>query len=66
MRIRHDNGYVTGYAHLSRVVKKEGERVEKGEIVAYTGNTGRSTGPHLHLTVRNPQGKLINPLNLFS
>ncbi len=65
MRIKHDNGYVTGYAHLSKVAKREGERVEKGEIVAYTGNTGRSTGPHLHLTVRDPKGRLVDPMKMF-
>lgn len=52
--IDHDNGYRTGYAHLSRALVQVGDRVTRGQQVAEVGNTGHSTGPHLHFTVRPP------------
>ncbi|RUR33353.1 peptidase M23 [Vreelandella andesensis] len=49
--VRHDNGYQTRYLHLSRPLVSEGARIEMGERIALSGNTGRSTGPHLHYEV---------------
>lgn len=50
--IKHDNGTQTVYGHLSQVRVSVGERVNQGEVIGAVGNTGRSTGPHLHFEVR--------------
>ena len=62
--LRHGNYHVS-YCHLSSVLVGKGERVFSGTIVGVTGNTGRSTGYHLHLTCKK-DGKSINPAILFS
>jgi murein DD-endopeptidase MepM/ murein hydrolase activator NlpD len=49
--IRHKHGFYTRYGHLLRSVPKTGQQVEQGEVIGYIGNTGRSTGPHLHYEV---------------
>jgi murein DD-endopeptidase MepM/ murein hydrolase activator NlpD len=54
--IEHDIGLSTTSAHLSAFNVKEGQRVNKGDLIAYSGNTGRSTAPHLHLTVYATKG----------
>ena len=62
VRIRHSNGLETGYAHLARFASglRAGQRVSQGQVIAYVGSTGASTGPHLHYEVwRN--GQRINP-----
>lgn len=50
--IRHDNGTQTVYGHMSRVNVSVGERVDRGEVIGAVGNTGRSTGPHIHFEIR--------------
>ncbi len=60
VEINHGNGYRTRYAHALATVVRTGERVEKGQIIAVVGNSGRSTGPHLHFEVlRN--ARTVNP-----
>ncbi len=63
--LQHANGYQTAYGHLSRFASgvKKGARVRQGQIVAYSGSTGISTGPHLHYEVR-VNGSQLNPTNL--
>jgi len=60
--IDHDYGYRTFYAHCSKLKKKKGDLVKRGEIIALVGNTGVTTGPHLHYEVRI-DGKSVNPSN---
>lgn len=63
--INHGLGFMTIYMHLSKFEVKEGERVEKGQVVALSGGTGRVTGPHLHLAVRW-SGEYLDPLKLLA
>ena len=49
--VRYDNGLASTYGHLSLATAREGQRVKRGDVVAYSGNTGYSTGPHLHVSV---------------
>jgi murein DD-endopeptidase MepM/ murein hydrolase activator NlpD len=63
--INHGYGYKTLYAHLSRKAVRPGQKVKRGEIIGYTGNSGLSTGPHLHYEVRK-NNIPVNPVNFFS
>lgn len=62
LRIRHNATYSTAYGHISRFhpTVKNGSRVKQGQVVAYVGTTGRSTGPHLHYEVLQ-NGRQVNP-----
>jgi murein DD-endopeptidase MepM/ murein hydrolase activator NlpD len=61
VQINHGFGVVTFYAHNSKLTVKAGDKVKKGEIIAYSGNSGRSTGSHLHYTAY-VNGELVDPL----
>ena len=64
--IDHGHGMVTRYAHLHKTLKKKGDRVKRGDRIGLIGNSGRSTGPHLHYNVRlngisvNPEKYILN------
>jgi murein DD-endopeptidase MepM/ murein hydrolase activator NlpD len=61
VKIQHDYGCETYYGHNSRLLVYQGESVKKGQIISISGNTGESTGPHLHYEVRI-NGKPVNPV----
>lgn len=62
--IDHGNGYETVYSHLDKVVAQPGRHVNRGDIIAFSGNSGLSFAPHLHYEVRY-KGKPVDPLNYF-
>lgn len=62
--LQHGN-FTISYCHLSRTYVSQGQIVKAGEVVGITGNTGRSTGEHLHITVRH-KGEYVNPQILFN
>ena len=61
--LRHPDGYESMYGHASRVLVREGEAVTAGQVIALSGNTGRSTAPHLHFEIRR-EGRSLDPLTL--
>lgn len=63
--LNHEFGYKTRYAHLSRMFVKPGDKVVRGQIIAEVGNTGGTTGPHLHYEVIR-MGHVVNPVNYFN
>ena len=62
--IDHGFGYQTVYAHLNDYHTKVGKEVMRGEVIGFVGNTGRSTGPHLHYEV-HVKGRVVNPVNFY-
>lgn len=61
LEIDHGGGIVTKYAHCSRIVVRVGQHVKRGQVIANVGNTGLSTGPHLHYEI-HVNGKVVDPL----
>lgn len=61
VEIRHANGLYSRYAHLSRILVKAGQAVTAGAVIGKSGNTGRSTGPHLHYEIREGE-RAVNPM----
>ena len=62
IEVRHPDGVVTTYSHLSRIDVAVGEPVKAGQQIAASGNTGHSTGPHLHFEVRPSEGTFTDPI----
>ncbi|MBF0299418.1 MAG: M23 family metallopeptidase [Oligoflexia bacterium] len=65
LMISHEKGVSSLYGHLSKQLVQQGDNIKKGQIIALTGNSGRSTGPHLHFEVRK-SGKAIDPTPFFT
>ncbi len=65
VEIDHGFGYVTKYAHLDKYIVKKGQLIKRGDLIGYSGNSGKSTAPHLHYEVKL-NGKKINPIHYFS
>ena len=65
VRIKHNTDYETQYGHASRFSKnfRNGSKVKQGDVIAYVGSTGRSTGPHLHFEILH-KNKAINPASV--
>ena len=63
VRIDHENGYETLYAHASDISVELGEEVRKNEVIALSGSTGESTAPHLHFEIWF-EGETVDPLEL--
>ncbi len=63
--VEHPGDYVTYYAHLSRFNTTVGATVSAGQVIAFSGNTGNSTGPHLHFEIRQ-DGRLLDPIAVLS
>jgi murein DD-endopeptidase MepM/ murein hydrolase activator NlpD len=61
VKIDHQNGYITLYAHCSVVIAKVGNMVKQGDVIAKVGSTGSSTGPHLHFEIWK-DNKPVDPL----
>lgn len=64
IRIDHGYGYVSLYAHLSKYNVKRRQKVKRGDLIGFVGNTGRSEAPHLHYEVWKDKGR-INPINFY-
>ncbi|MCL1833140.1 MAG: LysM peptidoglycan-binding domain-containing M23 family metallopeptidase [Leptospirales bacterium] len=63
--VEHEFGYRSYYGHLSKILVKRGDSVKAGSLIALSGNTGRTTGPHLHFEIRK-NGKALNPMTFLS
>jgi murein DD-endopeptidase MepM/ murein hydrolase activator NlpD len=64
VRINHGYGYLTLYGHMSKINVRPGQRVHRGDVIGFVGNTGKSVGPHLHYEVHK-NGQPINPVNFY-
>ncbi|MGC7871732.1 M23 family metallopeptidase [Desulfosporosinus sp. SYSU MS00001] len=62
--VKHEDGVETLYGHNSKILVRTGDNVHKGETISLSGNTGNSTGPHLHFEIRM-DGKAVNPKNFL-
>ncbi len=60
VELQHKDGYETAFAHMDKILVKRGQRVKRGDVIGLVGNTGRSTGPHLHYEIRR-NDEVLNP-----
>ncbi len=60
VELQHRDGYETAYAHMKKILVKRGQKVKRGDVIGLVGNTGRSTGPHLHYEIRR-NDKVLDP-----
>jgi len=65
VRVRHADGTITSYAHLSGFDVQRGQTLEAGAVLGKSGNTGRSTGPHLHFKMRDASGRPVDPTKFY-
>lgn len=65
IKYKTEDGYEIMYAHLQKALVKKGDKIKAGEKIALVGNTGLSTGSHLHYTIEK-EGQLINPIDFVS
>jgi len=65
VRIAHDDGTTSYYLHFSALYVVVGQRVNQGNVIGLSGNTGRTTGPHLHVSIANKAGVLIDPASVI-
>ena len=64
VKINHGFGYKTLYAHMSKITVRAGQKVKRGDVIGYVGNTGKSITPHIHYEVHR-NGKPVNPINFY-
>lgn len=64
VNIDHQNGYKTKFAHMSEAIVTDGAKIKRGQLIGYSGNTGLSTGPHLHYEIMHNDVK-IDPIDFF-
>jgi len=65
IKINHSNGYKTLYSHLSSFSVQQGDEVKRGQKIGESGNTGNTSGPHLHFTIFDIDDNPINPLEML-
>ena len=66
VEVKHDDGTSSRYGHLNSRDVQVGQRVEAGQVIGTVGNTGTSTGAHLHFEVRNAQGQAVDPQKVMN
>lgn len=62
VKVQNEEGWTVVMMHMDSLTVSQGQQVKRGDHLGYSGNTGRSTGPHLHLEVRNPSDQPMNPI----
>ena len=66
IKIQHDNGMYSGYGHIKTILVTNGQTVKQGDVIAYMGNEGRSTGKHLHFEIFTDSSTRVDPLEYVS